>query len=241
MPRKRMIDPSFWRDEKIGRCSYMERLLFEGLWTFADDNGVGRASPLLIKADVFPYDTLREADIEKALQKLASLGMILLYEREGQRYYFVLNFKKHQVINKPSPSMLPTPLPEDYGSTPVAVTSEEKRSRREVKLKEEKDSAEPETVSTPPVAKLPLNDGTFFSVSVEQCQEWAGLYPAVDVIQQLREMYGWLDANPDNRKTRRGIKAFIVRWLAKEQDKGGAARKKPTSTTMNKSAWGYVE
>lgn len=35
-------------------------------------------------------------------------------------------------------------------------------------------------------------------------------------------MRGWLDANPQKRKTKRGIKAFVVRWLAKEQDKGGS-------------------
>ena len=81
--------------------------------------------------------------------------------------------------------------------------------------------AEPQAASTPPAISLPLNDGTGYSVSVEQCQEWAGLYPAVDVIQQLRNMRGWLDANPAKRKTKRGINAFIVRWLAKEQDKGG--------------------
>ena len=68
---------------------------------------------------------------------------------------------------------------------------------------------------------IPLNDGTEYPVSQEQCQEWAGVYPAVDVIQQLRNMRGWLDANPAKRKTKRGINAFIVRWLAKEQDKGG--------------------
>lgn len=82
------------------------------------------------------------------------------------------------------------------------------------------DSAEPEAVS-PPVISLPLNDGSVYPVSQEQCQEWAGLYPAVDVIQQLRNMVGWLTANPSRRKTKRGINAFVNRWLSKEQDKGG--------------------
>lgn len=36
-------------------------------------------------------------------------------------------------------------------------------------------------------------------------------------------MRGWLDANQAKRKTKRGVNAFIVRWLAKEQDKGGSA------------------
>lgn len=104
-----------------------------------------------------------------------------------------------------------------------ANKEEEEKEEDKEKEKEEderEDSAEPETVS-PPVISLPLNDGTFFAVSSEQCQEWAGLYPAVDVIQQLRGMLGWLDANPRKRKTSSGIRPFIVRWLAKEQDRGG--------------------
>lgn len=81
--------------------------------------------------------------------------------------------------------------------------------------------AEPEAVSTPPVIALPLNDGTVYTVFEEQSQEWAGLYPAVDVIQQLRNMKGWLDSNPARRKTRRGILRFITGWLSREQNQGG--------------------
>ena len=92
------------------------------------------------------------------------------------------------------------------------------------------DSAEPETVS-PPVITLPLNDGSFYSISQEQCHEWAGLYPAVDVIQQLRSMVGWLNANPSRRKTKRGINAFVNRWLSKEQDKGGSRASPPGNGT----------
>jgi hypothetical protein len=32
-------------------------------------------------------------------------------------------------------------------------------------------------------------------------------------------MRAWCIANPTNRKTARGINAFVVRWLAKSQDK----------------------
>ncbi len=140
MPRKRMIDPNFWRDEKISNCSYMERLLFQGLWTFAEDSGVGRANPLLIKADVFPYDPLREADIKTSLEKLSGLGLILLYERDSQMYYYIVNFGRHQTINKPSKCVLPMPNKDDYRSTtvvtPVVVASEDKLSKE--KLKEDK-------------------------------------------------------------------------------------------------------
>lgn len=69
-----------------------------------------------------------------------------------------------------------------------------------------------------PLIGLPLNDGTEHEVTEEDLAEYAQLYPAVDVMQQLRNMRGWLMANPSRRKTKRGIKAFISTWLQKEQD-----------------------
>ena len=83
--------------------------------------------------------------------------------------------------------------------------------------------AEPQAADAPPVISLPLNDGTFFDVSENDRTKWSQLYPNVDVLQQLRNMAGWCDANPTKRKTRGGIKRFITAWLAREQDKGGKA------------------
>lgn len=74
--------------------------------------------------------------------------------------------------------------------------------------------------STQAVITLPLNTGEDYPIMPEQAEEWAGLYPAVDVIQQLRAMRGWLVANPVKRKTKNGILRFINTWLAKEQDRG---------------------
>ena len=75
-----------------------------------------------------------------------------------------------------------------------------------------------------PVITLPLNDGTEFPIFEEQVMEWMKLYPAVDVLQQLRSMRGWLLGNQQKRKTKRGILGFVTRWLGKEQDKGKAGK-----------------
>lgn len=72
----------------------------------------------------------------------------------------------------------------------------------------------------PIVIKLPLVDKTDYSIIQNQVDEWSELYPAVNVIQELRKMRGWLDANPKKQKTKGGIKRFITNWLAREQDKG---------------------
>jgi hypothetical protein len=66
---------------------------------------------------------------------------------------------------------------------------------------------------------LPLNDGTDWEVYSTFADELQPLYPAVDVRQELRAMKGWLIGNPDNRKTKKGIKRFITTWLGKEQNK----------------------
>lgn len=68
---------------------------------------------------------------------------------------------------------------------------------------------------------LPLNDKSKYQVSVFDIRHYKELYPAVDVEQQLRSMLGWLEANPNRRKTKNGIKGFITKWLNKVQDRGG--------------------
>lgn len=67
---------------------------------------------------------------------------------------------------------------------------------------------------------LPLNDGTLHGVKVDEVSKWEQLYPNVNVMQELRMMVGWSDANPTKRKTKRGINRFITNWLSGKQDKG---------------------
>ena len=70
-----------------------------------------------------------------------------------------------------------------------------------------------------PVYEIILNDKTMYPIYQDDVEKWQELYPAVDVHQEIRNMVGWCDANPQKRKTRRGAKAFITNWLSREQDK----------------------
>ena len=85
-------------------------------------------------------------------------------------------------------------------------------------------SAEPVTVSAPPIISIILNDKSLFDVSPEDYNRWCELYPAVNVMQELRKMSSWSMDNPKRRKTKSGIRRFINAWLSKEQDKGGQYR-----------------
>ena len=93
--------------------------------------------------------------------------------------------------------------------------------------------AEPETVSAPPIISIILNDKTFFDVFFEDYNRWCELYPAVNVMQELRKMSSWSTDNPKRRKTKSGIRRFINAWLSKEQDKGGQYRYQGGSSSGN--------
>lgn len=105
-----------------------------------------------------------------------------------------------------------------------AVSKKEKEIEIEVEVEKEIDNIHPTDVcaelpsSPPPAAVLPLVDGSDFLIAQETVDELSRLYPAVDVDQQLRNMRGWLLANPKNRKTKAGIMRFVNSWLSREQN-----------------------
>jgi len=69
------------------------------------------------------------------------------------------------------------------------------------------------------VIELILNDKSYYPLYEKDVAYYQDLYPAVDVISEFKKMKGWLEANPKNRKTKRGIRTFINNWLSRNQDK----------------------
>lgn len=68
-------------------------------------------------------------------------------------------------------------------------------------------------------AELPLIDNTLYQITEDKVKEWQQVYQAIDVKNELEKMKCWLNANPKNRKTRKGVERFIVAWLNRSQDK----------------------
>lgn len=244
----RIVRESICTSDSIDRLSWFEEVLFYRLIVNCDDFGRFDGRPAVVKNRLFPLkENLTLKTVETALHGLANAGLITLYVFEGKRFLCLPTWGKYQtqrakVSKYPAPEINPqnnaSNMQDNESKCKQMISDvpvfENRESRIEFDIRDAGYSAEPQAPSAPPACCLPLNDGTEYAVSVEQCQEWAGLYPAVDVMQQLRNMIGWLNANPAKRKTVRGINAFIVRWLAKEQDKGGA-KSAPAKSS------GYVE
>lgn len=118
----------------------------------------------------------------------------------------------HAERNAPSPSPSPSPIP---SPNPKSTSASQ--------------MLPPPFIFIPtvkPKGEYPINE-----VAIS---EWEGAFPAVNVRQELHEMRAWCIANPERQKTQRGIPAFIVRWLSREQDRGGNGTKFPFSSALVK-------
>ena len=85
---------------------------------------------------------------------------------------------------------------------------------------------EPE-VKEPVVATIQLiqRDGQY-EITESEYRKFCELYPAIDVMQEIRKMIGWCDTNPSNRKTKKGIRRFINSWLSRAQDRAPRVEKR---------------
>lgn len=149
--------------------------------------------------------------------------------------------KKRRQRNSPAlqsgdnvPTDVPTTVPTEIENRDRDKEIRDKSLDKDTDIEDTEDScAETETVSAPPIISIVLNDKSFFDVSPEDYNRWCELYPAVNVMQELRKMSSWSTDNPKRRKTKSGIRRFINAWLSKEQDKGGQYRYQAGSSSGN--------
>lgn len=91
-------------------------------------------------------------------------------------------------------------------------------SPREEEVANATSSPEPAKAAPVGVIGLPTVSDGDFQIFETDIAEWEPAFPAVNVRQQLASMRQWLIANPTKRKTRRGMRKFVVGWLDRKQN-----------------------
>ena len=211
----RIIKESILYSLKLSRLSWFEQVMFDHLIVTVDDYGVYHADPVLLSHILFPrQSSVTEKMVREGLEHMEAQGLILRYTADGEEYLKLASWEKHQRLRNsrrkfPAPEEADPDIPEADANVPS-----------EAQEPSAAETAEPE-VRELPVAEIPLNDNTSFPVYRRDADEYAALYPAVDIDQELRNIRGWCLANPSRRKTKRGVKAFINSWLSRSQDKAG--------------------
>ena len=165
--------------------------------------------------------------------------MVRVYKAQGRPYLQLVTWAEHQRIRNqkskyPGYTCDCELLLSNDSKGQQKESSDNKCVRNPIQSESKSESesnadicSEQKAAAEPPVIALPLNTGEEYSVTQEEVAGWMELYPAVDVMQCLRNMKGWLMSNPAKRKTARGITRFITTWLQKEQDRGGTPGYRP--------------
>jgi hypothetical protein len=100
MARIRTVKPEFWTDSKIVALTPLARLVYIGMWNFADDSGVIEDDPLEIKLRVAPTDDI---DMAAVITELVISGRVKRATApDGTRVLVIPRFNEHQRINRPS-------------------------------------------------------------------------------------------------------------------------------------------
>lgn len=95
--RARNIKPDFFKNDKLAEVPMTARLLFIGLWCYADRDGFFEVRPKKIKAEIFPYENLKTEHIIQALSALVTSGFILNFNNpDSDDIMQIVNFKSHQ-------------------------------------------------------------------------------------------------------------------------------------------------
>ena len=179
-------------------------------------SGSEAAVKLLGALEVYSQDGTEPEGLDLAAEMLFE-SMRAELDRDREHYNDVVDKRKAAAAARWNNANASTCNAPDANASVCNANNADIDSRQEIEDRRQ----EIEVIDT--VIALPLNDRTTHSVTASDVAEFAQLYPAVDVMQELRKMRGWLLNNPTRRKTKRGIKAFINLWLSKEQDRARAA------------------
>lgn len=225
----RILRDTIKTSAKIAKLSWFEEVLFYRLIVSADDYGNFDARLGILKGMLFPLDDVDLTALSAGVDRLVELELVERYDADGGDFLHLRGWDEHQTTKRATPKY---PVPEGY-VPPENVLGKMYESSGAIRIRNSKfgirnsdDSAEPTGLSATAqhageaLIFLPLNDNTAYSIFQDDVDGFKTLYPAVDVIQSLRAMKGWLEANPQRKKTRRGIRRFINSWLSREQDRG---------------------
>ena len=236
MPRIRTIKPEFWSDEKLSMLQPIDRLVFLGLISMADDYGRVHDNVKVIDAFIFPNCSM---SVRESLAKLSGIGRVRRgLSVSGKAILEIVNWSKHQRVDKPQHHLaLPCineivsseassiDIPESFANHSGIVPDCTRDLGSGIRDHET-------TFLAPSRTKRSLDagigSGLIFSVigsdpfelPQSKLDEWQSTFVGLDVKRELMLAEQWLRDNPARRKTSRGIVRFLSSWLTRVQDRG---------------------
>lgn len=234
----RILKESICTSDTLDELTWMEEVFWYRLIVNCDDYGRFDARPAILRSRIFPLkSSVTEKNVKEILNKLSTVGLVILYEYEDKPYLQLATWDRHQQI-RAKKSKYPAPddscshlISDDIKCPRNPIQSESNPNRESNSMPDALSASDRKSVIT-----LILNDKTEFPIYQDQVDSWVQLYPAVDIMQELRNMKGWCENNPKKRKKKSGILRFVNGWLSREQNKGGNTSVRSLGQGPGKSA-----
>ena len=226
----RILKDTIRINRRIDALSYFEEVVFYRLITAADDFGVYSANPVMLARTLFPLrESVDGKMMAEALKHLEDVGLVRCYSVKDEGDWLqIVSWGKHQRLRN-SRRVYPGPEEEDCARKEEQPAQEHEQDYPEQDWPEQDRPEQAAEVRELPVAELPLNDNTVYGVTRQQADDFARLYPDVDVDRELCRMREWCLSNAEKRKSRNDIRRFINGWLSRAQERGSPSGVQPVN------------
>ena len=215
MARGRMIDKRISMSKKLGRVHDKARVLYFMIYPHLDSEGRIKFEDIEdLRDEVLPkFKDWTFKKIAEALNELADVELIILYpdgRNIAMQFIRFEDFQSGLRKDREADSIVPEP-PEDSGAYRITPALSLSLSIRKEGRKEEK-------------IYYDFDSSSWKNIKEKDKVLWAKAYPACDIERELLAAADWLESNPTKKKS--NYRAFISRWLRKQQDQGGSQKGK---------------
>jgi hypothetical protein len=111
MPDDRLIHKRMGRSQKVSGLNDLEFRVWMQYELSSDDFGVLRMAPISIQGDNAALEKRPARLIQRALEALVTVGLLLRFEHQGETYVCQHDWQNWQRVRYPRPTMHPIPPP----------------------------------------------------------------------------------------------------------------------------------
>lgn len=221
MARGRLISRTLGSSRKFaalavnaGRLGEFAQALYPLLVSHSDDFGRQAGDAFTVKHAVFPTSPRREADFAAALLAMDRVGIVQLYEADGQQVVQIVDFDEHQPgLTKRTRSRFPG-IPENFtGMTGNSISIEQNRT-------EQKGSEQNRTALTRrETDPMPAGFDDFWKAYPKKKSRsdaeraWRKLAPSPELTQRIMDAIAAQRTTPDWSKDGGQFIPYPATWL----------------------------
>lgn len=209
----RILKESICTSEEIDALTWFEEVLFYRLMVKCDDYGRCDGREKVVRGACFPLKDVTAKDIQKGLQKLAAVGLVLRYEVGGKPYLQLATWERHQQI-RTKRSKFPGPEDGNLISDEIIcnqmISNDIKCHRNPIQSNPIRNQSESESEEAPP--------RRFTKPTLSEIEDFIN---ENNYIVNATKFFDYYESNgwKVGRNSMKDWKAAVRSWEAKEQER----------------------